>query len=190
MVDTFQDEKLGVYIILQEYFPSVCLQSFIKTSSLSNEELSNISQKISAAIVFLHENSIAHRDLTLNNVLINTTNMDIKIIDFGLSRNNINFNESYSPEGHMKFRPPPLEIFYNLFFADLWNMGLVFLSLALRKTVTTKMACSFIKNENEISDVENEIFINSILKNLRLIIKSDKKTDDAVRPSRTYFMNF
>ena len=41
--------------------------------------------KILDALVYLHNQKIAHRDLKLDNILIND-HLDIKLADFGLSK--------------------------------------------------------------------------------------------------------
>jgi len=172
--DFLEDKTIGIYIILTEYFPSLTLQNFIQKTSLRLEDQILIFQRIFEAIVYLHKKSIVHRDLTLNNILINPENLEIRIIDFGLSRSNAGCSELDFPEGNLKYRPPRLEIFENLFVADHWNAGLVFLSLFLQKNVTTKIAYLLF---NETSS--KNLLIDLIIQNLKSLLQG--KSDSAER---------
>ena len=164
--DFIEDQTLGIYIILTEFFPSITLQSFIRKNSLKLEDQILIFQRIFEAIVYLHQKSIVHRDLTPNNILINPENFQIRIIDFGLSRSDARSSEFDFPEGNLKYRPPTLEIFENLFVADHWNAGLIFLSLFLQRNVTTKIA--YLLFDETIS---KNLLIDLIIQNLKSLMQ-------------------
>lgn len=68
------------------------------------------------AIVYIHSNNIVHRDLKLENVLMNDKNdiHSIKIIDFGLSSKISNDNILHSTCGTPIFMAP--EIFVNIMY--------------------------------------------------------------------------
>ena len=73
--------------LIQEYVPNGELLHFLESSeniNLSEKDICKIYQQIISGIEYLHEVGIAHRDLKLENILLNFKN-DIKIIDFGLS---------------------------------------------------------------------------------------------------------
>jgi calcium-dependent protein kinase len=56
-------------------------------SNLSEAESALIMQKLFSAVNYMHSKGIIHRDLKPENVLFdNKQNMEVKIIDFGLSR--------------------------------------------------------------------------------------------------------
>ena len=133
--DFIKDEEMGVYIIIMEYFPSIPLETFLKIHQTKNEDQLLLCQEIFEALLFLHENFIAHRDFTASNILVNPETFEIKIIDFGLSRRNFDVSEPYAPEGNMKYRAPSLEIFQNLDAADMWSLGLIFLSVFYKKSI-------------------------------------------------------
>lgn len=57
--------------------------------SLTEIEAKNITRQLVTAVADMHRNGICHRDLKLENVLLETkAGLDVKIIDFGLSRFN------------------------------------------------------------------------------------------------------
>jgi serine/threonine protein kinase len=57
--------------------------------ALTEIEAKNITRQLVTAVADMHRNGICHRDLKLENVLLESkTGLDVKIIDFGLSRCN------------------------------------------------------------------------------------------------------
>ena len=57
----------------------------IGKGKISEYEASKIFSQISSGIEYLHQNGICHRDMKLENVLLDSENK-IKIVDFGFSR--------------------------------------------------------------------------------------------------------
>lgn len=141
-----------------EYFPAITLVSFINEHVLNLEECVKICQELYKTVEFLHENSIAHRDLNLTNVLVNTETFEIKVIDFGLSLKNTDSKADFNyPEGNRSYRPPSLEIFNSSYAGDVWNISLIFLSLFMKTNVTTKIACNLLKGKAEGSSFEAKV---------------------------------
>ena len=173
-VNLIKEEKRGIYIILTEYFHSITLEAFIKLKNPSKiEDPIIICYKIYEAIKYLHDNDIAHRDLTLCNILINPIDLSIKLIDFGIARN-VDVMEIYSPEGNIKYRPPLDESFQNLYHVDIWNTSLVFLSIILETNITSKSACILIQNKEKEIDVKPN-FKRRILETLEKIYQKSFK---------------
>jgi len=66
---------------------SLSLQTYLKnkpTKKLPESEVKVIFQQLAEGVSYLHKHNIAHRDLKLENILINS-DKNIKIIDFGFS---------------------------------------------------------------------------------------------------------
>lgn len=103
------------------------------------------------ALIFLHENKIAHRDFNIHNILIDPRSYHVKIIDFGLSKV-CGLGDIASPQGNPLYRVPlELEIGEDCFFADVWAFFLVACSLFLKKNTKSdhliKLLCQLeIKN--------------------------------------------
>ena len=71
--------------LIQEYISGKELLHYIEnTENLSEKDICKLYQQIISGIEYMHEMGIAHRDLKLENILLNYKK-DIKIIDFGLS---------------------------------------------------------------------------------------------------------
>ncbi|KAH7114169.1 kinase-like domain-containing protein [Dactylonectria estremocensis] len=83
------------WYILFEYVDGVqILDYIISRGKLKEKQAREFSRQIASALDYCHRNSIVHRDLKIENILISKTG-DIKIIDFGLSN-------LFAPRGHLK----------------------------------------------------------------------------------------
>ena len=89
-----------------------------------------IMKAITSGLAHIHANGVVHRDLKLENVLIDEDKKVIKIIDFGLSKKTAQSHESGLLIGTMDYIAP--EIFYkrgspNAYAppCDMWALGLI-----------------------------------------------------------------
>lgn len=82
----FEDEE-RIYLIMDYLQNFVDLKTYTKESSkkLQSTKVVVISQQILDAMSFCHSAGVYHRDLNLNNVMINPRTLELKIIDFGLA---------------------------------------------------------------------------------------------------------
>jgi len=100
-----------------------------------------------SAVRWLHNLGIAHRDLSLENILLTDTGSDglqVKVIDFGMAsltqkvRREVRGKQSYqAPEMHM-------EPEYDTFLADIFALGVVLFAMAAQDypwTSTKRNAC-------------------------------------------------
>lgn len=92
----------------------------------------NIMYQIFSGINYLHNNGIAHLDLSIRNIVINTKNK-IKIIDFGMS-----LYEDQKLEKNLcslYFSAPEILLgFYeNKYSSDIWAVGCIWLMLLFNK---------------------------------------------------------
>lgn len=74
----------GWYTILMERVKGVPLDELIKQKKITPDILKILEQKFTDLIAVLKSKNISHRDLRASNIFI-TNNLEIKIIDFGLS---------------------------------------------------------------------------------------------------------
>ena len=125
--------------LIQEYVPNGELLHFLENGeniNLSEKDICKIYQQIISGIEYLHEVGIAHRDLKLENILLNFKN-DIKIIDFGLSNKYNKDNEELlqSSCGSPCYAAPEMikGAKYHGVDTDIWSSGII-LYLMLCKT--------------------------------------------------------
>ena len=83
LFEVFEDDN-SVYLAF-EYLPNGDLVQFFKKQPLFDEnELAPFYHKILKGIKYLHENKILHRDIKLDNILLDK-NLNPKVCDFGIS---------------------------------------------------------------------------------------------------------
>lgn len=77
-------EEIG-YGMVMEYIDGDPLSDFIDTSFFNGKLAKKLILQLAEALHCLHKNSILHKDIKLNNILVSRTTKNLKIIDFGLS---------------------------------------------------------------------------------------------------------
>jgi serine/threonine protein kinase KIN1/2 len=122
------------YMLFEYVNGGQMLDYIISHGKLKEKQARKFSRQIASAIDYCHRNSIVHRDLKIENILISKTG-DIKIIDFGLSN-------LFSPRSHLKtfcgslyFAAPELlqARAYTGPEVDVWSFGIVLYVLVCGK---------------------------------------------------------
>jgi serine/threonine protein kinase len=123
------------WYMLFEYVNGGQMLDYIISHGKLREKLARkFSRQIASALDYCHRNSIVHRDLKIENILISKTG-DIKIIDFGLSN-------LFAPRNHLKtfcgslyFAAPELlqAKAYTGPEVDVWSFGIVLYVLVCGK---------------------------------------------------------
>ena len=117
-------------LIKMEYIKYGTLKNWIiqNKDKISDDDASTIIRNILSAIEYLHYKQICHRDLKPENIMLARENdlNSIKIIDFGLSTQNLNklINNDYC--GTYIYMAPEL-IEKKLYFisVDIWSIGIL-----------------------------------------------------------------
>ncbi|KAH0791710.1 CAMK family protein kinase [Histomonas meleagridis] len=105
------------------------LLQLLRTSGLSKQVIISIADQILAAIEYLHENHICHRDIKLENVLL-TDKMGVRLSDLGLAY--VTFDDKVTGKcGSYQYVAPEVltQRFYDGFKADIWSCGVLFFSI-------------------------------------------------------------
>ncbi|TAQ85598.1 hypothetical protein B7494_g6077 [Chlorociboria aeruginascens] len=122
------------YMLFEYVNGGQMLDYIISHGRLKEKQARKFSRQIASALDYCHRNSIVHRDLKIENILISKTG-DIKIIDFGLSN-------LFSPRNHLKtfcgslyFAAPELlqAKEYTGPEVDVWSFGIVLYVLVCGK---------------------------------------------------------
>eukprot|EP01119_Soliformovum_irregulare_P010550 TRINITY_DN2600_c0_g1_i1.p1 TRINITY_DN2600_c0_g1~~TRINITY_DN2600_c0_g1_i1.p1 ORF type:complete len:277 (+),score=77.72 TRINITY_DN2600_c0_g1_i1:102-932(+) len=120
----WEDDE-NVYLLM-EYVEGQDLLEFIETEGdVSEDDGRIIFQQLVDAVASLHSQGIAHRDLKLDNIMINLK-LQTKIIDFGLSEIS-NAHRCLDKVGTDEYCAPEVSNNkpYNGFRADIWSLGVV-----------------------------------------------------------------
>ena len=173
ILETFEDEKF--YFIIMEYINGGNLFSYVKKRrKLSEKTAKFLFKQIILGIKHIHSQLIVHRDIKLENILIDM-NDNVKICDFGIgiilsSENQVLHSHCGTP----LYIPPEIilstkEEGYKGFPADIWSAG-----IALYIMLSGKLPFNLDEDQDDI-DVYNN---NVKEKNLRLkseIVKKEPK---------------
>ena len=115
--------------MIMEYISGGELLSYISNRvRLSEYESSLIFSQIISGVDYLHESGIYHRDLKLENIMLDKDN-NVKIIDFGLAA--IDEGKALKRQcGSIHYiAPEVLAGPYNGAKADIWSCGIIFYAM-------------------------------------------------------------
>ncbi|KAJ4301521.1 Nitrogen permease reactivator protein [Kalmusia sp. IMI 367209] len=128
----------GNYYVVMEYAP-FDLFAIVMTGKMSREEVSCCTLQILNGVTYLHSMGLAHRDLKLDNVVVNEHGI-MKIIDFGsaavfrypfendivLASGIVGSDPYLAPEVYdlSKYDPQP---------TDIWSLAIIFCCMTLRR---------------------------------------------------------
>ena len=125
-----------IYLVMELIECGELFEKLKLEGALCEEEARRIFQQIVAAVAFCGEHNIAHRDLKLENVLLDAYGR-VKISDFGLS--SLFSSEAHTAElmhttcGTVNYAAP--EIFsnqgYDGHLADIWSCGVILFALLM-----------------------------------------------------------
>lgn len=130
-------------VIVMEYCSGGNLTTYLRDRYLSEQEAIHFFKQMALSVKILHRRGIAHRDVKLNNFLLDGSKNQIKISDFGLSvvsykktRGVLMARTYCGTEPYMAPEILRRDIHgfrcYNPFFADLWALGICLYAMTTR----------------------------------------------------------
>lgn len=127
-VDVEERNAVSPSMIIMEYFQLGDLGNQHRKRSFAESEIIRIIAQIASALVYLHGESITHRDLKPGNILVRSREpVDVAVTDFGVSSEDT-LMETYT--GTYQYMAP--EVLNSNFYnnkADMWSLGVVALDL-------------------------------------------------------------
>lgn len=116
-------------VLIMEYVPGGDLRKYLneRKVALGEKEARDFFVQITDAVEYCHNRGIVHRDLKLENLLLNDeTERKIKVIDFGISGSSSGKSET-SIVGSLPYMAPESLMGKGSFdpSVDLWSMGVI-----------------------------------------------------------------
>ena len=119
--------------LIYEYFPGIDFFEYLKNGNIDMNEQLNFYEQFIDGVEYMHNIGIAHMDLKLENIMIDTSNKKVKIIDFGESKvfHDINHIETVINEHGIHGSEPYIapeefsEKFYDPEKVDVWSCGII-----------------------------------------------------------------
>lgn len=184
---SYFDDDQFIYIILELCKKKSMMELHKRRSTLTEPEIRYYVRQIAQACLYLHNNSIIHRDLKLGNIFINDE-MHIKLGDFGLATVVDEADKrKYTLCGTPNYLAPEILLkIGHSFQVDVWSLGCIVYTLAVG---TPPFETSQI-DETYQRIKENQYTIPKNLgQNLRIFIESMLKADPLKRPTMTSILN-
>jgi serine/threonine protein kinase len=131
----FHDRK-NIYIVL-EYVKGADLYDYRKTygGTLGEAQTATFVLQISRALEYCHSKGVVHRDLKLENVLLDISTRNVKLIDFGFATKITANEKKYSLVGTIDYLSPEMvESRPHSFKVDNWALGVLTYELLFGKT--------------------------------------------------------
>ncbi|KAG8391121.1 hypothetical protein BUALT_Bualt01G0155000 [Buddleja alternifolia] len=136
--DVITDGRDQVYVVME--YLETDLERYIdmKEKSLGISEVKCLMKQLLEGVKFLHENGVMHRDLKPLNLLMNIRGDQLKICDFGLSRQFGSRSGSYTPGVvTIWYRAPELLLGAKKYSSaiDMWSVGCIMAELMLKEVL-------------------------------------------------------
>ncbi|KAK9320744.1 kinase-like domain-containing protein [Lipomyces orientalis] len=165
------------YMVFEYVNGGQMLDYIISHGRLKEKQARKFARQIASALDYCHHNSVVHRDLKIENILISKSG-DIKIIDFGLSN-------LYSPRsllktfcGSLYFAAPELlnAKQYVGPEVDIWSFGIVLYVLACGKVPFDDQSMPALHAKIKRGHVEYPNWLSAECKNLlsRMLVVDPK----------------
>ncbi|CAD8204514.1 unnamed protein product [Paramecium pentaurelia] len=130
LVEYFEDEKF-IYLV-QEYCSKGTLRQQICKRRLQENEIYNYIYQLNEALIYLHRQRIVHRDLKLDNILLDD-NDTIKLTDFNWATKLNSYAAEPTNCGTTHYMPPEIVLLQpHTEKVDSWSLGIIIFELVFQ----------------------------------------------------------
>jgi len=123
LLETFDTDKH--HLIVMELCPGGDLLNYVRKRRKLNEKYAKfVFKQIMEGLAYLHDNGVVHRDIKLDNILLDGHG-NIKIADFGVSRKVVDNEILFEQCGTPAYIAPEIvrELGYKGYPVDIWSAG-------------------------------------------------------------------
>lgn len=188
-----QCDQQNIYLIL-ELCPGGTLESLVRSNNgLTEEQALCFFTQIMKTIEYIHSQSYAHRDVTLNNILIGADGR-AKLTDFGLCKRRPLSSLCTTMCGTFVYVSPEIitQQQYDAFKVDIWSAGICLYSMVsnhLPWILDDSTPTEMIMDETAKQICSGEIIYDeSMSEELRDLLSSMLRLDPNERPSPSDIM--
>jgi len=147
------EDMENVYLLM-DYIEGLDLITMLENQDgepFSEDAAREIFKQLLSALTYLHENGIAHRDLKLDNMMLDSKG-NLKIIDFGLCETD-GAVKCRDRVGSIEYCAPEIydDAPYNGYTSDIWSSGVVLYALLFGCFPYTPDDCDDLCNGMEVS---------------------------------------
>jgi serine/threonine protein kinase len=120
------------FVMVMEYLESELYQVVAESGGLDERRAQRYFADTAAGVQFIHAHGIAHRDISLENLLVSPSKEDsVKIIDFGLCCS-LGVTCTKGPVGKPFYMAPEVLVCcYDAEKADIWSLGVVLFTMVV-----------------------------------------------------------
>lgn len=145
-----------VNFIVMEYVEGEALSEVIARGPIKVEQAVKVLRRLVRGIRQAHESAIIHRDIKPANIIL-TAKKDIKIVDFGISKNFVSEEENFTKENHfigtINYMAPELLLGQSpTMMSDIFSVGVIFYEMVTGKNPFT--------GANQFETIENIKTVN------------------------------
>jgi len=129
------DEDEANFYLFFEYFEGVDLMTYMRKmrdECFSEEEARLIVGQVMDALVYAHSQGVSHRDIKVDNIMINPYTLQVKLLDWGLSHvwDETDLGEGFCGSfGYMAPEVATPGTIYNSTLTDSFSLGCLFFEL-------------------------------------------------------------
>ena len=145
-------ETTNYYFIVMEYCEGKDLMDYIlKRTRLNEFEALKIFQQLINVLLYLHSQNIVHRDVKIDNMLLDRNN-NLKLVDFGLSTKYYDNELLTQPCGTVVYAAPEVLVGhqYHGMLADVWSSGIALFG----------MLCGFLPFCDQNDEINKQNILN------------------------------
>ncbi|KAL0318925.1 UNVERIFIED_CONTAM: Cyclin-dependent kinase G-2 [Sesamum angustifolium] len=135
--EVVRDDWDRVFIVMEHVENDLARFMAMRRQPLPPTVVKCMMKQLLEGVKFLHENGVMHRDLKPSNILINKKG-ELKICDFGLSRQFDSKSRSYSPRVvTLWYRAPEILAGVETYSTaiDMWSVGCIMAELLLKEVL-------------------------------------------------------
>ncbi|XP_065096417.1 uncharacterized protein [Paramisgurnus dabryanus] len=128
MFESFEDDE-KIAIVMEYPQPCITLEDYITDNEMLCEEMARIvMHKLVKAVIDCIDHGVVHTDIHPGNILINTSTLDMKLIDFSCGQ--LFTSDAYDSSqyvGKQEYCPPEVTEMnrFHAISANVWSLGLV-----------------------------------------------------------------